>query len=91
MRFDSLIVVRKLSEICLLALVCLLGMNGSLAAARPNILFVLVDDQSPFDLKIYNDKSSLQTPNIDSLAREGMVFDTAYHMGAWVGGVCTPS
>ena len=91
MRFFSLPVVRKLSGICLLVLACLVGMNAKLIAAKPNILFVLVDDQSPFDLKIYNDKSALQTPNIDSLAREGMVFDAAYHMGAWVGGVCTPS
>jgi choline-sulfatase len=91
MMLNHLVFVRKQKIICLLALVCLLGMNGSLAAAKPNILFVLVDDQSPFDLKIYNDKSSLQTPNIDSLAREGMVFDRAHHMGAWVGGVCTPS
>ena len=58
---------------------------------RPNILFIIVDDQSPFDLKIYDSKSSLQTPVIDRLAAEGMVFDGAHHMGAWAGGVCTPS
>ena len=51
---------------------------------RPNVLFILVDDQSPFDLKVYNPDSPLQTPNIDRLAREGMVFDGAYHMGAFV-------
>src|SRR5687768_8321389 len=60
-------------------------------ANRPNILFILVDDQSPMDLKVYNAESPLQTPNIDRLAREGMVFDGAYHMGAFVGAVCTPS
>ena len=59
--------------------------------ARPNILFILVDDQSPFDLQIYNPSSILDTPNINQLAAEGMVFDSAYHMGAWTGGVCTPS
>jgi choline-sulfatase len=58
---------------------------------RPNILFVLVDDQSPFDLKCYNPQSPLNTPNIDRLAREGMVFDGAYHMGSFSGAVCTPS
>lgn len=58
---------------------------------RPNILFILVDDQSPFDLQVYNPESELQTPNIDRLAREGMVFDGAYHMGSFVGAVCTPS
>ncbi len=63
----------------------------SVAAKRPNILFIIADDQSPFDLKIYNPDSILETPNLDSLAAEGMVFDGAHHMGAWVGGVCTPS
>jgi choline-sulfatase len=58
---------------------------------RPNILFIIVDDQSPFDLQIYDPDSPLQTPNIDRLASEGMVFDGAHHMGAWVGAVCTPS
>ena len=61
------------------------------AEQRPNILFIIVDDQSPYDLKVYNPKSELQTPNLDRLAGEGVVFDGAYHMGAWTGGVCTPS
>lgn len=60
-------------------------------AKRPNILFILVDDQSPFDLKIYNPKSPLHSPVLDRLAAEGMVFDGAHHMGSWVGAVCTPS
>ncbi|MEM6916682.1 MAG: sulfatase-like hydrolase/transferase [Verrucomicrobiota bacterium] len=58
---------------------------------RPNILFILVDDQSPLDLKIYNERSILDTPNIDRLAAEGVIIDGAYHMGAWSGAVCTPS
>lgn len=58
---------------------------------RPNFLFIIADDQSPFDLKVYNADSPLQTPHIDRLAAEGMVLDGAYQMGAWAGGVCTPS
>lgn len=58
---------------------------------RPNFLFVLVDDQSPFDLKIYDAKSILETPNIDKLAEQGMVFEGARHMGSMNGAVCTPS
>jgi len=58
---------------------------------RPNILFIIADDQSPFDLKVYEPKSALQTPVLDRLAAEGMVFDAAYHMGAFIGAVCTPS
>jgi arylsulfatase A-like enzyme len=57
----------------------------------PNILFIIVDDQSPFDLRIYNSQSILDTPNIDALARRGMVFDGAYHMGSFSGAVCMPS
>lgn len=61
------------------------------ADPRPNFLFVVVDDQSPFALKAYNPDSVLDTPNIDRLAKEGMVLDAAYHMGSWSGAVCTPS
>ena len=50
---------------------------------RPNILFVLVDDQSPWDLKAYNPASKLDSPVLDRLAKEGMVIDGAYHMGSF--------
>ena len=58
---------------------------------RPNFLFVLVDDQSPFDLQVYDSNSILETTNIDQLAQSGMVFESARHMGAMLGAVCTPS
>ena len=58
---------------------------------RPNFLFVLVDDQSPLDLKVYDPNSNLDTPTINGLASEGMVIESARHMGAMVGAVCTPS
>ena len=54
-------------------------------AARPNILFIIADDQSPFDLKAYDPDSPLETPVIDRLAAEGMTIDGAYHMGSWSG------
>ena len=77
--------------VCLAMLLGLVLPVCSLADERPNLLFIIVDDQSPFDLKIYNPKSKLDTPVIDKIAREGMVFDRAYHMGAWSGAVCTAS
>ncbi|MDH3584111.1 MAG: sulfatase-like hydrolase/transferase [Phycisphaerae bacterium] len=58
---------------------------------RPNILFIIADDQSPYDLKVYDPESPLDTPVLDRLAAQGMVLDGAHHMGAWAGGVCTPS
>lgn len=76
-------------------LVCgVLSASGLMADGeekRPNILFILADDQSPFDLKVYDAGSKLETPVLDKLAAEGMVFDGAHQMGAWVGAVCTPS
>ncbi|CAM4292044.1 sulfatase-like hydrolase/transferase [Zobellia nedashkovskayae] len=58
---------------------------------RPNFLFVLVDDQSPFDLQVYDSKSILETPVISKLASEGTVIEAAHHMGSMNGAVCTPS
>lgn len=80
---------------CLILLTALLfSVSADLFAAesrRPNFLFIIADDQSPFDLRVYAPDSPLETPHIDRLAREGMVFDGAYHMGSFVGAVCTPS
>jgi arylsulfatase A-like enzyme len=67
------------------------GANAFAADERPNILFIIADDQSPFDFKFYNPDSALEAPTIEKLAAEGMVLDGAYHMGAWSGAVCTPS
>lgn len=66
---------------------------GSVVAQvkRPNILFIVVDDQSPLDLKAYDPQSRLETPHLDRLAKEGLTFDGAYHMGSFSGAVCTPS
>ncbi|MFT4639255.1 MAG: hypothetical protein ACI8T1_002580 [Verrucomicrobiales bacterium] len=44
------------------------------AKDRPNFLFIVVDDQAPFDLKIDNPDSSLETPVIRQLAADGMNF-----------------
>lgn len=74
----------------LLSLTVLTGSTFS-QEKRPNVLFIIVDDQSPFDLKAYRPDSALQTPNIDRLAREGVVLDAAYQMGSWTGAVCTAS
>jgi len=58
---------------------------------RPNILYIIVDDQSPFDFKFYNPASTLDSPVLERLAAEGMVLDAAYHMGSFSAAVCVPS
>lgn len=53
--------------------------------AGPNILFIAVDDLRP-ELGCYG-KDYIRSPNIDRLARAGMVFNRAYCQQA----VCSPS
>ncbi len=79
---------------CLLVAPVLLGVaNGQPEEERatPNILFIIADDQSPLDLRVYDPASPLESPTLDRLAAEGMTIDGAYHMGSWSGAVCTPS
>ena len=61
------------------------------SAKRPNALFIIADDQSPFDFKAYDPSSPLDAPAIGRLASEGMTLDQAYHMGSMSGAVCSPS
>lgn len=50
-------------------------------AAHPNIVFILVDDMGYGDPGCYNADSKIPTPNIDSLARDGMRFTDAHASG----------
>ncbi|MBX7211673.1 MAG: sulfatase-like hydrolase/transferase [Verrucomicrobiaceae bacterium] len=54
-------------------------------AAKPNVLFIAVDDMRP-ELGCYGNKI-IKTPNIDRLAARGLVFNHAYVQQA----VCSPS
>ena len=51
---------------------------------RPNIIVIVTDDQSPFTLSTYGNRVC-QTPHLDRMASDGLTFDAAYHMGAWLG------
>jgi len=55
------------------------------AAARPNVLLICVDDLKPV-LGCYGDKR-VKSPNIDRLAKRGVLFERAYCNQA----VCAPS
>lgn len=75
------------------ALTCL-AVSAS-AAGKPNIVFVLTDDQAPDTVaagKIWGAGSSgIRTPNMDRLYHDGTSFSRAYNMGAWHGAVCVAS
>lgn len=55
-------------------------------SARPNVLFILCDDLRPDALGCYGSRH-VRTPNIDSLAREGVRFANAFCTTS----LCSPS
>ena len=64
--------------IVLAGLVSIVGLSGgSLPAARPNLLLILVDDLGYGDLACYG-APDLRTPHLDRLARSGIVFTNFY-------------
>jgi len=56
------------------------------SADRPNVVFILVDDLSWSDLS-YNGSEVYETPNVDRLSKQGMVFTDFYSAGP----VCSPT
>ncbi|MEZ5301198.1 MAG: sulfatase-like hydrolase/transferase [Verrucomicrobiales bacterium] len=56
------------------------------AADRPNIIFIFTDDHSSQAISAYGSKIN-QTPNIDRLAKEGMLFRNCFCTNA----ICGPS
>ncbi len=75
--------------VLLLAAIATCELSGTLASAAessPNIVFFLVDDLGQRDIGCYG-SSFYETPAIDQLAKEGMLFDNAYSTCH----VCSPS
>ena len=76
--------MRRTIQICLILALCL-AVARQVAARRPNVIVFLTDDQGWGDLSI-NGNSNLSTPNVDSLARDGVMFENFY-----VCAVCAPT
>ena len=53
----------------------------------PNIVVILADDMGYGDLGMLNPDSKVPTPNLDAMAREGLLFTDAHSPST----VCTPS
>ena len=53
----------------------------------PNIIFILADDMGYGDVGNFNPQCKINTPNLNSLAEEGMMFTDAHTSSA----VCTPT
>lgn len=63
-----------------------MGPAGAGKSKRPNIVFILADDQGVHQLSCYG-SDFYETPNIDRLAAEGMKFTNAYAASP----VCSPT
>jgi N-acetylglucosamine-6-sulfatase len=71
---------------CLLVLVALVAQTPSSWAARPNVLFILTDDQR-WDAIGLGGAKHLRTPNLDRLGKEGVYFRNAFCTTS----LCSPS
>ncbi|MCH6257488.1 arylsulfatase [Puniceicoccaceae bacterium K14] len=96
-------VVKRVNRVVIfVTLICLVAVSASAIVEReessrsglderhsnPNIVFVLCDDLGYGDVQCLNpERGKIQTPAVDRLAREGMIFTDA-HSGS---SVCTPT
>jgi len=62
----------------------------SLSQSKPNILFLLADDQRADTIRAYGNDNIL-TPNLDRLVARGFSFRRNYCLGSGGGAVCVPS
>lgn len=63
-----------------------MGVFSCLGQERPNIILIMTDDQGYMDVG-FNGNKEIQTPNLDRLAFEGIIFDRFYAASA----VCSPT
>lgn len=73
--------------VALSLLTLLPGISGITQAGRPNIIIIYTDDQGFGDASCLNSESKFQTPNLDQLAADGIVFTNGHSSDS----VCTPS
>ncbi len=73
-------------NILVLTFFCYFIINGLAVQERPNIIFILTDDQS-YGLLGCTGNEIVKTPQIDKLADQGILFTNAHITSA----ICTPS
>ncbi|MEK6194512.1 MAG: sulfatase-like hydrolase/transferase, partial [Deltaproteobacteria bacterium] len=73
----------------LLMVFCCSSCFAAKSSGRPNILFIMADDHTREGISAYGSwlKDYCKTPNIDRLAKEGMLFTNTYCNNS----ICSPS
>lgn len=82
--------MKKLSLLFVAAAFGLFSCTGKAEPEKPNILFILADDQCYNTINELGNHEVI-TPTLDELARQGTVFTTTYNMGGWNGAICVAS
>ena len=80
---------KEMAKIKLLAIVlcCIVGSANTIAQELPNIIIIYTDDLGYGDLSCYNDSSAYYTPNLERMAKEGVMFTDAHSPST----ICSPS
>lgn len=90
--------IKQFSPLCSIATVLTLATFSALSItqtaadeidpqARPNIVIVLADDLGYGDVQAFHKDSKIPTPNLNAMAKQGMIFTDAHSGSA----VCTPT
>jgi arylsulfatase A-like enzyme len=79
-------IMTKLTTQLFTLAVCVIAVSCAAAAPRPNIVFIFMDDHCEQALSAY-DARRTTTPNLDRIAKEGMIFTRCYVTNS----ICGPS
>lgn len=84
-KFNLIKMMRRFIIIMLLFALSILNVNAQ-KKEQPNIVLILLDDVSPEMYGCYGLPEGVNTPNVDKLASEGVMFETCY-----ASAICGPS
>ena len=81
--------IHSFVTLALLSLTCVEATHADTRPAKPNIVLILTDDLGWQDIQCYDidEPSPMETPNIDALAKKGVMFWQAYSPAP----TCAPS
>ena len=66
-----------MKQITLLSMAAMAAMSAQAQSQRPNIVYIMTDDHTAQALSAYG-KSHIQTPNLDQIAQEGVLFRNSF-------------